>query len=134
MEKSTNGPILYFDGVCNLCNSTIDFFISQDSREIFRYAPLQSKSALKNLEKKYTNDLDTVVLFYNGKLYSKSQAILKALVILGAPYSISIILQVIPRFISDSIYSIIAKNRYKLFGQKKTCRLPTAREKKLFLN
>jgi len=129
-----NNPILYFDGVCNLCNSTIDFFISKDSKKKFRYAPLQSNSAKKNLGNRYTQDLDTVVLSYKGRIYTKSQAILASLVILGLPYSLMGIFFIIPKFLSDLIYKFIAVNRYRFFGQKETCRLATPEEKELFLD
>lgn len=133
-KLNSKTSILYFDGHCNLCNSTIDFFIKRDKKRRFKYASLQSLCAKKNLDEKYIKDLDTVVLYHNGKIIVKSQAILASLVLLGFPYSLLGILLIIPRQASDIIYSFIGKNRYKLFGKKQTCRLPTEEEKELFLD
>ena len=127
-------PVLYFDGVCNLCNSTIDFFIKKDKRKKFKYSSLQSNYAKKSLDKKFTNDLDTVVLKYNGNTYVRSQAILASLVILGLPYSLLGMLLIIPAPATDLIYKLIARYRYRLLGKRDSCRIPNKEEKELFLD
>lgn len=129
-----NNPVLIFDGVCNLCNNAVDFFISRDKEKIFRYAPLQGEFAKANLDSTRLKNLDSVVLLYEGKLYIKSQAILKALIILGWPYRLCGIFKLVPICISDKVYDLIASNRYKFFGKKDSCRLPTVEEKSLFLD
>jgi len=134
LMMNKDGPVLYFDGVCTLCNSTIDFFIKKDKRKKFKYSSLQSNYAINSLDKKFTNDLDTVVLKYNGNTYVRSQAILASLVILGLPYSLLGMLLIFPAAATDLIYKIIAKNRYKIFGKKETCRIPTEDQKDLFLD
>jgi predicted DCC family thiol-disulfide oxidoreductase YuxK len=131
MEKY---PILFFDGVCNLCNGTVDFIISHDKKSLIRFAPLQGTKAKEVLGPILTSDLKTVVLFYEDKIYVKSNAILKTLQLLGFPYNLILISKIFPPFIRNFFYDFIAKNRYKFFGQKETCRLPSASEKKLFLD
>lgn len=126
--------ILFFDGVCNLCNGAVDFFVSIDKHQKLRYAPLQGKVASQSLDEKRVKELDTVVLLHNDKVYIKSRAIIQSLIILGFPYSTALIFKIIPPFISDLIYDFIARNRYKMFGKKDTCRLPTSKEKSLFLD
>lgn len=137
MQSDNNqqqGIILFFDGVCNLCNGTIDFFIKKDHKRKFKYAPLQGKTAPNLIGDKATKDLNSVVLYCNGQTYYKSQAILTALKILGFPYSMLFIFILIPTSLSNLIYDYIAKNRYRFFGKKTTCRLPSLEEKELFLD
>lgn len=128
------GPIIFFDGVCNLCNSTVDFLIQRDKNKILRYASLQGTSASKLLTKAYTEDLNTVVFYQEGKIYTKSEAIIRALIALGPPYSLTSIFLIFPDLILNFFYTLIAKNRYRLFGKKDTCRLPTPSERELFLD
>lgn len=126
--------IIFFDGFCNLCNNTVDFFILRDQNQFIKYAPLQGETAMKLLGKKYTEDLHTVIFYQDKKIYIKSEAIIRALIVLGPKYALSSILLVIPTFIRDFFYTLIAKNRYRFFGKKDSCRLPTAQERKLFLD
>ena len=134
LMMNKEGPVLYFDGVCNLCNSTIDFFIKKDKIKKFKYSSLQSNYAKNSLDKKFTNDLDTVVLKYNGNTYVRSQAILASLVILGLPYSLLGMLLIIPAPATDLIYKLIARYRYRLLGKRDSCRIPNKEEKELFLD
>ncbi len=126
--------IIYFDGVCNLCNGFVDFVIRRDKTHLFTYAPLQGKSAQLNLSAQDLS-LDSVVFFEDGKTYKKSIAVLKILFYLGSGYKmISRWGSVLPDFVLNFIYDIIAKNRYLIFGKKNSCRLPSVEERKLFLD
>lgn len=126
--------IIYFDGVCNLCNGFVDFVIQRDKEHQFFFAPLQGPSAQQNLNSQDLS-LDSVVLFDHGTTYKKSRAVLKILSLLGAGYKfISLIGSIFPEFILNMLYDFIARNRYKIFGQKTTCRRPTQEEQKLFLD
>jgi predicted DCC family thiol-disulfide oxidoreductase YuxK len=125
--------VVFFDGVCNLCNGAVDFFIKRDKKMFLRYASLQSDFAKEKLADHLHEDLSTVVLLINDDIYVKSEAIIRALIILGGPYSMAKVLLLIPRFIRDFAYEFIAKNRYRFFGKKDSCRLPTPAEKNLFL-
>lgn len=128
-------PVILFDGVCNFCNKTINFIIKQDKNKIFKFAPLQSEAGVHLLEKfpLQKEDLDTFILVENGKAYSKSTGALKLLNRL--PYwKWTKILWAVPTFLRNSIYNFIAKNRYKWFGKKEACMVPTPDVKMRFLD
>ncbi len=127
--------IILFDGVCNLCNSSVNFIIDRDKNKLFRFASLQSEAG-KDLLKKFNSDsenLDSVVVITNGKLHKKSSAALKIASMLPAPYPLASAFLIIPPFIRDKIYDYIAANRYKWFGKKDSCRMPDADLKSRFL-
>lgn len=125
--------ILFFDGICGLCNKSVDFLIKIDKNNKLLYAPLQGDTAQSVLEKKYTLDLDSMALSVEGKIYTKSTAVLKSLIVLGGFWSFFGIFLIIPKSIRDWIYLWIAKNRYKVFGKKENCRIPTKKEREKIL-
>ena len=127
--------IIFFDGVCNLCNSSIDFIINRDASRNFRYAPLQSTFAKKLLKENQvdTNSMTTMVLLKNDRLYFRSDAALEIARDLTFPWPVFYIFKIIPRFIRDWVYGLVSRNRYSWFGKRDTCRVPTAEEKSLFL-
>jgi len=129
-------PVLLFDGVCNLCDQSVQFIIKQDKQAQFRFASLQSELA-KNLLKKYQltdNQLSTVVLITDGKAFTKSTAALITLKKLGGWWSILYSFIIIPRPIRNAIYEWIARNRYRWFGKKDQCMIPTPELKGRFLD
>lgn len=126
-------PVLFFDGVCGLCNGAVDFVIQNDQKKQFYFSPLQSRYAQSKLSEELTQDLSTLVLIADGKVWTKSLAVLQIFKILGFPWSILVVFKVIPGFLRNFIYDLIARNRYAWFGQKETCRLPTAEERSRFL-
>ncbi len=121
-----DSTIILFDGVCNLCNGFVQFVIRNDKSKKFKFGSLQSASA-QHLLTKYdiTNELKTVILISGGKVYYKSTAALKILKQLNFPLPILYFLILVPKFIRDYFYDIISRNRYKWFGQKDTCMIPT---------
>ena len=128
--------VLYFDGVCNLCNGFVQFFLKRDKRRQLKFASLQSKSgavAQKEAEMTLGKKADTVILHYNGKYYIKSTAALYALASLGGFWRASKLGLLVPRFIRDMVYDWIAKHRYKWFGRQETCMVPTPEIKGRFL-
>lgn len=126
--------IIYFDGICTLCNSFIDFVVKRDTQNLFHIASLQGLTAKNNLPARDLS-LDSVVYVEDGKIYRQSDAVLRIFQHLGAGYKIiAAIGHILPRFLRDGIYNLIAKNRYQLFGKKDTCRLPTLAERKKFLD
>lgn len=132
----TDHPILFFDGVCNLCNKWVDYIISHDHSGQFKFASLQSDYAKERLvEHQIDNsDLNTVILLHEGKVYKKSKAAAKIMILLGGWKAIlGNILHIIPTPLSNLGYDIIARNRYKLHGKRETCRLPTPEERDRFL-
>jgi predicted DCC family thiol-disulfide oxidoreductase YuxK len=126
--------IIYFDGVCNLCNGFVDFVIQRDKEHLFYFAPIQGKSALEKLSHQDLG-LDTVVYYDHGQVYKKSSAVLKIARELGAGYRFfSTIASALPVPILNFFYDFVAQNRYLFFGKKESCRLPTPEERKLFLD
>lgn len=129
-EKS---KILFFDGVCNLCNQFVDFLIRHDPRGKLKFASLQDEGAKKYVPEDLRNSLNTVVFYYNGHLFTESTAAIWAISSLGGPYLLLRVLLIIPESLRNAGYAYIAKNRYKWFGKRETCRLPTSEERKRFL-
>ncbi|MDO1447756.1 DCC1-like thiol-disulfide oxidoreductase family protein [Rhodocytophaga aerolata] len=128
--------IILFDGVCNFCNASINFIIDRDSRNQFSFASLQSEIGRKLLQQYQvpdTNSLDSVVLIKNGKVYKKSAAALEIVKDLNGLWPVLSIFNLLPSFILDTFYDLLAKNRYKLFGKSETCRIPTPQLRQKFL-
>ena len=131
--------IIFFDGVCNLCNGFINYVINRNSSKSIYYCTLQSDIAKSILDENYINlisgtDFTTIYYVSNNKLYSKSSAILHIFLELSTFHKIiARILFIIPKFIRDNIYNLISRNRYRLFGTKETCRLATKEEKQQFI-
>lgn len=134
MEK--NKKIILFDGVCNLCNGAVTFIIKRDKSDIFRYAALQSDIALK-LAEKYkidTSETDSIILVENETAYTKASAALRIAKHLSGWYPLLYGLVILPRFVRDWMYDIIADNRYKWFGKRESCMIPTPELKAKFLH
>jgi predicted DCC family thiol-disulfide oxidoreductase YuxK len=136
MINLKNKKIILFDGVCNLCNSSVHFIIKKDKKKQFLFTSLQSDAArdillqfqLKNSE------LDSILLIENGQVYQKSDAILKIVKHLNGIWKISYGFIILPKFIRDYVYIIIAKNRYRWFGKREVCMIPTKELEMRFLD
>ena len=127
-------PILLFDGVCNLCEGTVQWIIERDPQGRFRFASLQSAAGESILEEhQEPNDLDTVILVHEGKLYRKSDAALKVLRLLGGVYSDLYAFWIVPRFIRHRVYDWVAARRYRFFGKKDSCMMPSPELRARFL-
>ena len=123
--------IIVFDGVCGLCNKSIDLLMKLDKHKILQYTSLQGKFVKTlNIEP----NIDSIIFYENGMLYYKSTAILHILRSLGGIWVFTNIFYSIPEFIRDSMYDIIAKYRYKIFGKMQSCRMPNEGEEKLFID
>jgi len=128
-------PVLLFDGVCNLCNGFVQFVIKRDAKGVFRFTALQSDVG-QDLQKAFQldqNQLDTVILIYQNKVYSHSDVALQIAKTLGGLWSIFTIFSIIPKSSRDAIYNWIAQNRYRWFGKQESCMLPRAEWKNRFL-
>ena len=126
--------IIFFDGLCSLCNRFISYVFYNDKKKYFKYASLQSKTASQMLTKQDLS-LDSIVYFEDGKIYKKSSAVLRIMFHLDGLWSFfSVLASTIPLPIRDYIYTKIAINRYKIFGQLNSCRIPTAEESRSFLD
>ena len=130
-----NSPVVLFDGVCNLCEGSVRFIIERDPKGIFRFASLQSDAG-KSLAEAHGADashLNTMMLIENGRLYKRSTAALRIARRLRFPWSLGWIFIIVPPFIRDAIYNVISRNRYKWFGEKETCMIPTPELRERFL-
>ena len=128
-------PVIFFDGFCNLCNGAVQFTIKKDHKNIFRFASLQSDYAEKALAPFAIapKQGDSFVLFEDGKVYQRSTAALRVARQLSGLWPLLYAFIVVPRFIRDAIYNYVAKNRYKWFGKKESCWVPTPELKEKFL-
>ena len=127
-------PIVFFDGECNLCNGFVDLLLKLDPTGKMWIAPLQGETAAQLLPP-LPNDLEAWSMFYRDKtgLYDQSDAALKVAEQLGGLWSIVTALQSIPQPIRNVVYRMVASNRYRWFGKRSTCRMPTEQERSRFL-
>jgi predicted DCC family thiol-disulfide oxidoreductase YuxK len=132
------GPnhIILFDGICNLCNGAVQFVIRNDKKKRFKFASLQSETGksllLKgNLDPEKTNSF---VLISESYYYTRSTAALKVLKLIGGRWSLLYGFILVPGFIRDFVYNLIAKNRYRWFGKKDNCMIPNASLTERFLD
>lgn len=132
-ERAQQKAILFFDGVCTLCNGAVDFVIKRDTQKIFRYSPLQGDTAKKYVPDDYREQLGTLILSINDKLYFRSDAVLKIAENLNGLWPLMRVFWLLPRPLRDLVYRFVAHNRYRFFGQKDTCRIPSPEERALFL-
>jgi len=135
MEKHSEHPVLLFDGVCNLCNSSVQFILKRDPKGIFRFASLQSEEAealLEQYEDK-PEDLDSVLLLEGEELYARSDAALRVARRLTGLWPFLYAFIVVPRPIRNGLYNWIAGNRYRWFGKKDQCMMPRPEWKHRFL-
>ena len=130
-----NQYIILFDGVCNFCNFWVNFVIDKDKDNIFRIAALQSESGQKLLQKFELDsfEFDTFILVVNDKYFTKSTAALMISKNLSGIIKLLYPLIILPEPIRDFVYNFIAKNRYKIFGKRDVCRVPTEDDKLKFL-
>jgi predicted DCC family thiol-disulfide oxidoreductase YuxK len=128
--------IIFFDGVCNLCNASIDFIIQRDKKDRFLVGALQDEWSKKVLSKYGVKRdyLDSLVLLENQEIFYKSTAALKIAKSLSGLWPVFYPLIVLPQEFRNVIYDWIATNRYRWFGKKSTCRLPSPEEKVKFLS
>ena len=128
--------IILFDGVCNLCDNTVQFIIKRDKKDIFRFVALQSETG-QQIVKHIGVDIsktDSILLYEPGKAYyQKSEAALRIAKELGGIYSLLGIFLALPKWFSDSAYDYIARNRYKWYGKKNECMIPTPELKAKFI-
>lgn len=135
-EEKEHGLIVLFDGVCNLCNSSVQFIIKRDRKHLFRFGSLQGAYGQQVLKQfgLHPSDFNSFILLEDGKLYSKSSGALRMLKHLGGGWKLFYVFILVPAFIRDAVYNFIATNRYKWFGKTESCMLPTAEQRELFLD
>jgi predicted DCC family thiol-disulfide oxidoreductase YuxK len=127
--------IVIFDGVCNLCEFSVNFIFERDSSGQFYFTPAQSPLGA-SLLKRFginTSRLDTVVLVRDGKAYTRSAAAIEIAARLDLPWNLLTVFKAVPESLRDMLYDLIAQNRYQLFGKKEACMLPSEALRKRFL-
>ena len=131
----TESPIILFDGVCNLCDGFVQFVIRHDGKRQFRFASLQSETGQEILASHSlpADQLSTIVLSCGDEFFTKSDAALRILSNLNGISSLAGIFLILPRFVRDVFYDLVARNRYRLFGRKDVCMIPTPELRERFL-
>lgn len=129
-------PILLFDGVCNLCNASVQWVLKRDRKGIFKFAALQSETGQALLQKFELSqeNFDTVILVDGERIFTRSDAPLEIVRRLGGAWSLLAVFKIIPRSIRNAVYDWIARNRYRWFGKKEECMLPRPEWKERFLD
>lgn len=120
-------PVILFDGVCNLCSRVVQFIIKRDRKNVFRFASLQSDFGNSVLQKFNlpADVFDSFIVYKAGKIYTKSTGALLVAKNLSGAWPLLYVFIFVPSFIRNSVYEVIARNRYKWFGKKEACWLPT---------
>lgn len=132
---AAGNPILLFDGVCNLCNGFVQFIIKRDTKGFFRFTSLQSDIGQQLMQDHGfpTDELNTVILIKEGKLYTHSDAPLQIVRHLPFPWPVLSVFALVPKVLRDRIYNWVARNRYRWYGKKDQCMVPTPELKARFL-
>jgi predicted DCC family thiol-disulfide oxidoreductase YuxK len=117
-------PIILFDGICNLCNTAVNFILKRDKKKHFRFVALQSEESELLIENyNISKDTDSLILIQQNKVFIESDAAIEISKLLPFPWNWSPAIKIIPKKIRDKIYRWIAKNRYKWFGKRDSCRV-----------
>ncbi|MFC6996761.1 thiol-disulfide oxidoreductase DCC family protein [Rufibacter roseus] len=132
---ATGSATILFDGVCNLCNGFVQFVIEHDPHGYFKFAALQSEIGQQTLQqhKMPTQQFSSFLLLENGKLYTRSSAALRVFRRLSGAWPLLYGFMILPAFLRDAVYDLVARNRYRWFGQQESCMLPTPELKARFL-
>lgn len=137
MEITSNtNPVILFDGVCNLCNSSVQFVIKHDPKKKFRFASIQGDYGQQVLKQFHLppDSLNSFILLEDNQIYTHSTGALKVAKQLSGAWPLLYVFIIIPPFIRNVVYQFIANNRYKWFGKKESCAIPSPELKALFYN
>ncbi len=132
MGRGPDAPVIFFDGVCHVCSGLVRFVIRHDRQGLFRFAPLDSDVARARLGPPAA-DADSLILIEEGRRYERSDAVIRIARRLGGPWSAAVALRLVPRAARDWAYDQFARRRYRWFGQRETCYVPTPDERTRFL-
>ena len=136
MQKDRQKFVVLFDGVCHLCNRSVQFIIKRDKKERFVFAPLQGIAGRELLREHNlpAEEMKSFILIEQNKAYSRSTGALRVCKHLGSGWQLLYGFIIVPRFIRDAIYNWVARNRYKWFGKRESCRIPAPEERARFLD
>ena len=133
-ELVSEGPVVFYDGVCGLCDRTVKVIIRLDKKGILRFAPLQGGTAREVLGiKEGETEFGSVVLADSKGVFVRSVAVINAMIYAGGAGKLAYAGKIFPAFIRDAVYALIAKNRYRIFGKADECLIPAPALKKRFL-
>ncbi len=137
-SQQPDGPVVLFDGVCNLCNGSVQFILDRDPAERFRFAALQSDAARRLLialgRPAPTGEPDSVVLVENGQVWERTDAALRIARSLRGLWRLFAVFLLVPRPLRDAVYRWVARHRYRWFGRTESCRVPTPALRARFLS
>lgn len=134
MPSTLNKTIVFFDGVCNLCNSSVQLLLKLDKDEVFSFSSLQSTYSHSTIPKDIQIEKDSIVLFKNECFYSEAEAVFEIVKSLDNWTKVLLVFKVFPLNWNNVIYRWIAKNRYKIFGRKEECMIPDPNVRNRFLS
>ncbi len=126
MNTDINSPILLFDGVCNLCNASVQWVLKHDRKGVFRFAALQSDAG-KALLRRFgmpSADFDTVVMVAGDRVFTRSDAALEIVRRIGGAWSLLTVFKIVPRPLRNAVYDWVARHRYRWFGRTESCMIP----------
>ncbi len=134
-STSTVPPIVFFDGLCGLCNHSVNWLLARDPQHRLRFAPLQGATAAEFVSEELRGRLDSLVFFSGGEIYIRTAAVSRILMALGGRWKLlGALLWVIPSPLRDLGYRLVSRLRYRMFGKHDACRLPTPAERAVFLD
>jgi predicted DCC family thiol-disulfide oxidoreductase YuxK len=135
VEDPGGQPVAFFDGICNLCDGAVNFLIDHDPRAVLKFAPLQGSTfaALVETHPELAG-IDSFVLWDAPRVYTRSSAGLHIAMALGWPWRALAVLLVIPRPLRDAVYDFVAQRRYRWYGRRESCRMPTPELRARFLD
>ena len=134
-NQNVDYPIVFFDGVCGLCNHTVNWLLARDPEHRLRFAPLQGVTAGRILDQQIRDRLDTLVFVRNDMTFVRTAAVSRILMTLGGRWKLlGGLLWIIPWPVRDLGYRLVSRYRYRLFGKHDACRLPTPAERAVFLD
>jgi len=121
-----NSSLVFFDGVCNLCNSTVQFLLKIDKHQRLQFGSLQGETAKKILPAYNISPdkLSSIIFIHNNKAYTESSAVLEIFRVIGGLWTLLYVFKIIPAFLRNGFYRLIARYRYKWFGKKDQCMIP----------
>lgn len=136
LRLSNHSKIIFFDGLCNLCQHSVQFILTHDKKSVFSFLSLQSKMAEQLLEENNTDPSgwNSFILMEGGMIYTRSTAALRVARQLSGIWPLLYVFIIVPPFLRDSIYDWIARNRYRWFGKKESCWMPREEWKRRFLS
>jgi predicted DCC family thiol-disulfide oxidoreductase YuxK len=136
MKPLPDQPVLFFDGICDLCNAYVRFIIKYDREKKFLFSSLQSARGRETIDeafKKTGKRPDSLILSYKGNYYFESEGAILSLSLLGGFWRLALGFRIVPVFFRDRLYRWVARNRYQWFGKKEECMIPTPELKARFL-